>query len=347
MQEGYIEFRGYRTWYRVVGEPADLPGKRPLVFLNGGPGVPWPDRYRMLDDLVASGRPVVLYHQLGCGRSDWPDDPSLWSVDLFVEELGVLRKTLGLDVVHLFGLSWGGMLALEYALTQPEGLLSMTLVGAPVDVPLFAEEARRLRADLPAYTQKVMDRFEKRWRPPAGHGSRKVKPGRTVQQMRRGAAVLRVLIPLMAAPAVQRLSAPLSAVPALTGLAYQIASIEWARRHVLRNFPPPEAMLEVVAGTNRRVMETLWGPGDPFPLGALRDWSVVDRLSEILVPTLVINGRHDEVTPRQAAVLADALPNARRVVLEESAHVAMLDEPTAFQEALQRFLDEVDPPPGR
>lgn len=77
-RDGYIAFRGYRTWYRIMGEPADLPGRRPLVLLHGGPGVPWPDRFGLLDEFASSGRPVVLYHQLGCGHSDWPDDPSLW-----------------------------------------------------------------------------------------------------------------------------------------------------------------------------------------------------------------------------------------------------------------------------
>ncbi len=67
------------------------------------------------------------------------------------------------------------------------------------------------------------------------------------------------------------------------------------------------------------------------------------RLSQIQVPTLVINGRHDEVTPRQAAVLADGLPHARREIFEHSAHAVMVDEPEAFLAALRGFLDELDP----
>lgn len=341
--EGYVDFRGYRTWFRVRGEPADLPGKRPLVFLNGGPGMPWPDQYAGFDALVAAGRPVVLYHQLGCGRSDWPDDPSLWTVDLFVDELATVRRALGLEAVHLFGLSWGGMLALEYALTQPDGLLSMILVGTPVDVPLFDEEARRLRAELPSSTQKVLDRVEARWRPITGRGSGRVRPGRTVRQMRRGAALTRPLVPLMMSGLAQRVAGRLSAVPGLTGLACQIAGMEWARRHVVRASPVPVELLEVMAGENRQVYETLWGPEDALPLGDLRDWSVVDRLGEIRVPTLVSNGRHDEVMPRQASVLADGLPDSRRLIFEEAAHLPMFDEPVVFEEAVLRFLDEVDP----
>lgn len=341
--EGYVHVRGYRTWYRIMGQPANAPGRRPLVFLNGGPGVPWPDRYPWFDDLVASGRPVVLYHQLGCGRSDRPDQPSLWTVDLFVAELAALRGALGLDAVHLFGLSWGGMLALEYALTQPDGLLSMILVGTPVDVPLFEKEARRLRAELPPSTQKVFERVEARWRPVAHRGSGRVRPGRTVRQMQRGAALMRLLVPVLTSEPVQRLAEPMSTVPRLTGLAARIAGMEWARRHLVRVSPLPAALLEASAGANRQVYETMWGPEDALPRGELRDWSVADRLGEIHVPTLVANGRHDEVTPLQAGVLADGLPDSRRVVFEQAAHLPMFEKPAAFAAAVQRFLDEVDP----
>ncbi|EWT02016.1 hypothetical protein N865_20465 [Intrasporangium oryzae NRRL B-24470] len=341
--EGYVDFRGYRTWYRIMGDPANAPGRRPLVFLNGGPGVPWPDRHHWFEDLVAAGRPLVLYDQLGCGRSDRPDDPSLWTVELFVAELSALRRTLGLEAVHLFGLSWGGMLALEYALTQPDGLLSMILVGTPADVPLFEREARLLRADLPPYTQRVFDRMEARWRPATGRGSGEVHPGRTLRQRQRGSAVMRRLVPVMTARPVQRLADPMSAVPGLTGLATRIAGVEWARRHVVRLSPLPAELLEAMVGVNRQVFDTMWGPADPLPLGALRDWSVVDRLGEIHVPTLVANGRYDEVTPLQAEALAESLPDSRCVIFEQSAHLPMLEEPAAFQEAVLRFLDEVDP----
>jgi proline-specific peptidase len=341
--EGYIDFRGYRTWYRIMGEPSNSPGRRPLVFLNGGPGVPWPDRSRHFDDLVAAGRPIVVYDQLGCGRSDWPDDPSLWTVDLFVAELATLRRTLGLEAVHLFGASWGGMLALEYALTQPDGLLSMILVGTPVDMPLYEQEAHRLRAELPPHTQKVFDRVETRWRPVEHQGSGRVRPGRTVRQMQRRAALIRALVPIMRTDVAQRMAAPVSAVPALTGLASQIAAIEWARRHALRVSPIPTELLEMMAGTNRQVLEAMWGPSGALPLGPLRDWSVIDRLSEIRVPTLVANGRYDMVTPVQAHVLADGLPDSRCVIFERSAHVPMIEEPTAFNDTVLQFLETVDP----
>jgi L-proline amide hydrolase len=91
----------------------------------------------------------VFYDQLGSGESTRPDDPSLWTVETFVEQLQSVRGGLGLDELHLFGSSWGGMLALEYAFTKPAGLKSLILNSTPTSAPRWAEETLRLHADLP------------------------------------------------------------------------------------------------------------------------------------------------------------------------------------------------------
>jgi L-proline amide hydrolase len=156
--EGFIPFRGYRTWYRVVGE-GEEPGELPLLCLHGGPGAAHDD-LEPLEGMAETGRRAVFYDQLGCGKSDLPDDPSLWTVELFVEEVGVVREALGLERVHVFGSSWGGMLAMEYALTQPPGLASLVLASSPASIPQWVEETGRLRAQLPAEVRAVLDRHE-------------------------------------------------------------------------------------------------------------------------------------------------------------------------------------------
>jgi len=84
-------------------------------------------------EALADRRRVIFYDQLGCGRSDRPGDLSLWNVDRFVEELAQVRSALNLDRLHLFGSSWGGMLAMQYVLDrhgdQP-GLESLILCPA-------------------------------------------------------------------------------------------------------------------------------------------------------------------------------------------------------------------------
>jgi L-proline amide hydrolase len=156
--EGRIPFRGYETWYRVVGG-GEADGKLPVLLLHGGPGGTH-DYLEPLEALSATGRRAVLYDQIGCGRSDLPPDASFYTVELFVDEVGAVRRALGLDRVHLFGSSWGGMLAMEYALTAPTGLASLVLASSPASIPQWVQETARLRAELPSEVQETLRRHE-------------------------------------------------------------------------------------------------------------------------------------------------------------------------------------------
>jgi len=140
--EGIVDFRGYRTWYRVSGEPGT--GTLPLLCLHGGPG----SSHAYFAELERlEGRQVVVYDQLGCGDSDRPDDVA-WSVQLFVDEVGAVREALGLERIHLLGQSWGGVLALEYALGKPSGLASLILSSTLASAEQWTAEQRRLLAAL-------------------------------------------------------------------------------------------------------------------------------------------------------------------------------------------------------
>ena len=119
-EEGRIDVDGHRVWYRRVGERGV-----PLLLLHGGPGA----GHDYLEPLagLAERRAVIFYDQLGCGRSDQPDDPSLWRIERFVREVDTVRAALGLDRVHILGQSWGGWLAIEYMLSAPKGVVGLVL----------------------------------------------------------------------------------------------------------------------------------------------------------------------------------------------------------------------------
>lgn len=154
-REGHVEVPGGRVWYRISG---DGPGV-PLLLLHGGPG----SGHDSFDRLTALGdeRPVVFYDQLGCGKSDIPDDTSLWRFERFVAEVDAVRNALGLDHVHLLGQSWGGWLAIEYMITaRPQGIVSLTLSSTSASVEGFLKGARELVAQLPAEVREVLDRHE-------------------------------------------------------------------------------------------------------------------------------------------------------------------------------------------
>jgi proline-specific peptidase len=152
--EGRIPFRGYETWYRDVGSADSIP----LLCLHGGPG----STHNYFEPLEELGRRVVFYDQLGCGASDRPDDPELWTLELFLAEVQTVRDALGLERIHLLGTSWGSMLSLEYLLTKPAGLVSLTLNAPPTAAKTWAAEAARLRAPLGDDEEAAEEEFMRR-----------------------------------------------------------------------------------------------------------------------------------------------------------------------------------------
>ena len=154
--EGFIDVPGGKVWYRAVGP--DDPQQTPLLALHGGPG--FTHYYLEPLEALADGRRVVFYDQLGCGRSERPDDLSLWTVDRFVEELAVVRAALGLDRLHLFGSSWGGMLAMQYVLDRQPDLVSLTLCGSPASMIRWVSDCEELLAAEPAEVRRVIREHE-------------------------------------------------------------------------------------------------------------------------------------------------------------------------------------------
>ena len=157
--QGKIPFKGYETWYEVVGTE-DAPGRVPLLTLHGGPGA-CHDYLRSLEALADTGRRVVFYDQLGCGLSAIGESrPELWTVDLYLEEVDAVRAALGLDRIHLLGQSWGGMLAMEYMLRKPAGVVSLTVASSPASMVQWVAEANKLRDQLPPEVQQTLLRHE-------------------------------------------------------------------------------------------------------------------------------------------------------------------------------------------
>jgi proline-specific peptidase len=157
-KDGFIEFKGHQVWYRVVGE-SHTEDKLPLLVLHGGPGAAH-DYLEPISLLANTGRQVIFYDQLGCGLSDHLHNPDFWTVDLFVEEVAAVRNALGLERLHILGQSWGGMLAMEYALTQPLGVASLTIANSPASMIQWVSEANRLREELPPEVQATLLKHE-------------------------------------------------------------------------------------------------------------------------------------------------------------------------------------------
>jgi proline iminopeptidase len=140
IEEKYIPFREYQTYVRIVKE--DDQDCVPILLLHGGPGSTH-NYFEVLDPLSAQ-RPVISYDQLGCGNSYVDHHPQLWTLSTWMEELDNVIKSLHLTRFHLLGQSWGGMLALAYALQQPQGLQSLILSSTLSSSQLWGREQHRM-----------------------------------------------------------------------------------------------------------------------------------------------------------------------------------------------------------
>jgi proline iminopeptidase len=153
--EGRLPVPGGSVWYKVCGTGDAVP----LLLLHGGPG--FTSEYLDSLEALADERPVIRYDQLGCGRSDRPDDLSLWNVERFVQELGEVRRALGLSRCHILGQSWGSMLAVDYALTGPDGVLSLILASPPISIPRWVADTQRLLDELPGNVRTTLAAHER------------------------------------------------------------------------------------------------------------------------------------------------------------------------------------------
>lgn len=161
-RNGFMSWKHGRTWFRVIG---DLKSKQtPVVVMHGGPGGGHNAVIPMAKLLAASGRPVIIYDQIGCGKSTSlirkPD--SFWTMQLFEEELTRLLKHLKIEKRFLLaGTSWGGMLALSYSVKRPKGLKGLILASTLPSSRLWVQETRKLVHKLPAKHRAAILKYEK------------------------------------------------------------------------------------------------------------------------------------------------------------------------------------------
>jgi L-proline amide hydrolase len=115
-------------------------------------------------------------------------------------------------------------------------------------------------------------------------------------------------------------------------------------RHVCRIVPWPGDYLASFMETSNdsTVYSAMNGPSEFHVIGSLKDWSVVDCLPEIAVPTLLVSGRHDEATPVTVQPFYDHIPDVHWEIFEESSHVPNLEEPERFHAVLVEFLKSLE-----
>ena len=142
----------FRVWTKRVGNNPAIK----LLLLHGGPGATH-EGFEACDSfLPAAGIEYYYYDQLGSAYSDQPDDPDLWELDRFVDEVEQVRTALGLDATNFFllGVSWGGILAMEYALRHGDALKGLVISNMMSSCPAYNAYAQNVL--MPAMDQSAL-----------------------------------------------------------------------------------------------------------------------------------------------------------------------------------------------
>ncbi|KAJ7260618.1 proline-specific peptidase, partial [Mycena rebaudengoi] len=165
-QTGQIDYvvggKTFQTGFKVFGDLKS--GRRPLLTLHGGPGIPHLYILPIAELATSRGIPIVFYDQIGCGMSTHlPHKPQeFWTVELFMAELdNVLAHFSIADDFDLFGHSWGGMLASNYVISRnPTGLKRLILSDAPASMELWSVGTNTLLDQFPDDFSAMLKRHE-------------------------------------------------------------------------------------------------------------------------------------------------------------------------------------------
>jgi proline iminopeptidase len=132
----------YHVWVKRIGNNPRLR----VLLLHGGPGSTHEYLEACDSFLPAAGIEYYYYDQLGSGFSDQPEDPSLWELDRFVDEVEQVRQalSLGRDDFVLYGQSWGGILGMEYALHHQQHLRGLVISNMMASVPAYNAYAEQV-----------------------------------------------------------------------------------------------------------------------------------------------------------------------------------------------------------
>lgn len=286
--EGTFGIGDYELFYRRFGH-----GDAVLLGLHGGPGMPH-DYLVPLAQHGTGARAVYLYDQFGVGRSDTPapGDFDRYTVEHYRDEVEAVRRAIDPVDFHVYGQSWGGMLAQEYVLEYGEHVDSLILANTLADTRSAYDSMRGVLDELSVEDQETIERHEAR----------------------------------------REYGAP----------AYEAALDGAYRQRVCRFEEYPGPVLHTFEHINMDVYGLMWGPNEYVLMeeARLRGWDVRDQLEEIDVPTLVLSGSYDEISPDIARDIADRIPGAQLTVFDDASHMPFWEQPDDHFERVETFLAE-------
>ena len=273
-----VSVRGASLFVKVIGQGY------PLLLMHGGPGM---DHSSLLSLQPCADRFTLIFYDHRCnGRSEGADVASMTWENL-TADAEALRKALGFERWAILGHSFGGMVALEYALRYPQYLSHLILMDTCGDTRWVQHGASEILA-------------KRGYSAAAVQGARRFFNGQ------------------------------------LTPGEVFSTALKFARAYYYRDSRLTLAR-QVFPGLRAKMRPEahIYGFSQ-----LLTGWTVMDRLGEIKVPTLVLAGRDDfQFPPEHQAILADRLPNAQLELIERAGHNAPMERPAEVVEVVKRFLD--------
>jgi proline iminopeptidase len=260
----------------------------PLVLMHGGPGG---DHITMSPFQPLADHFTLVFYDHRCNGRSVGAEVSSMTWENLTADADALRQKLGFEKWAVLGHSFGGMVALEYALRYPQSLSHLLLLDTCGDTRWVQQKAPEILAKrgYRAATVKLAQRYF----------NGQIAPGEmTPAMMKLAGAYYHRLTPLQL-----------------------VRDLSLGMRMKSR----PEALI--------------FGYGQ-----LLKGWTVMDRLSKIKVPTLVMAGRDDfQFPPEHQAILADRLPDARLEIIERAGHNAPTERPAEVVQAVRDFLAATNP----
>ena len=294
--EGIVPLPEGNVWYESVGLPSDT---TPLVIVHGGPG--YTDYLDTLKGLANYGRPTVLYDQLGCGKSDRPEDPALWTLERSVKELeqviGEVSSQFGNKNFHLLGHSFGATVVAEYLLRKEPDNVSCVILASPLlNTELYIKDTNKLINQLPdpAGFRRDIAEFEKNGTegtPQHNAFQRRVKEFENLHTYGEGAV----------------------------------------------NHP---AKLAADESFGEGPYLTMWGPSEFMATGNLVGLDLTKELRSLHYPILYTGGELDAVVPERLAFFRELTPGSEVVIFNGAAHMPHLEQTDLYNEVVERFLRE-------
>jgi pimeloyl-ACP methyl ester carboxylesterase len=275
---GLLKVRDVSLYAEVVGRGY------PLLLMHGGPGA---DHWTMWPFRQCADQFTLIFYDHRCnGRSTGAPVSSMTWENL-TADADALREKLGFERWAVLGHSFGGHVALEYALRYPQNLSHLVLLDTGGDSRWSQHHAAELLAG-------------------RGYSPKKVE---LVRRWFNGEFAPREMLPIL-----MRIGDAYSYNPSLWLTARDLIRGEWHSK--MR----PEAL--IFAGRH-----------------LLKGWTVMDRLSEIKVPTLVTAGRDDFIFPTEHQLeLVAGIPNARLQIIERAGHNPHLEQPADVMRAIRGFI---------